>query len=58
MADQASPSDKGAWGGGGLGHPDPEIRTSFWSKNKGGPPLDPPLHFYFSNNISWKSRLF
>ena len=43
--------------GGGGGHPDPDIRgggrsaknffsalgASFWSKNKGGPPLDPPL---------------
>ena len=41
----------------GGGYPDPEIRgwaqsakkifsalgASFWSKNKGGPPLDPPL---------------
>ena len=48
------PSDKG---GGGRGHPDPEIRggpvskkifsglgASFWSKNKGGPfPPGPPL---------------
>ena len=46
------PSDKEG------GHPDPEIReawspkklfsalwASVWSKNKGGPPLDPPLHF-------------
>ena len=45
-------------GGGGEGHPDPEmrgegrsgLRASFWSKNKVGggraprvPPLDPPL---------------
>ena len=40
-------------GGGvlGLSHPDPLIRGGgglqknffFWSKNKGGPPLDPPL---------------
>ena len=57
MVDPASPSDKGA-GGGGLGHPHPEIKASVWSKNKGGPPLDPPLYFYFSNNISWKSRLY
>ena len=41
---------------GGPGHPDPKIRggavskiffsasrTSVWAKNKGGPPLDPPL---------------
>ena len=48
----------GEGGGGGAGHPDPEIRgwwrspktlfsalrASFWSKNKGGPPLDPPLN--------------
>ena len=34
------------WGEGG-GHPDPEMRASVCSKNKGGaraPPLDPPLY--------------
>ena len=47
-------------GGGGDGHPDPDIRgegrsakdffsalrASFWSKNKGGSPLDPPLPLF------------
>ena len=33
------PSDKG--GGGRGGHPDPKIRASVWSKNKGSPPPGP-----------------
>ena len=58
MTDTTSAGSRNCeWGGGaGGGHPDPEIRevpgleriflplqASVWSKNKGAPPLDPPL---------------
>ena len=55
LADPYLTIREGVEGGGGGGHPDPEIRggaalrVSVWSKNKGGvrdppaPPLDPPL---------------
>ena len=59
----------GKGGGGGDGHPDPEIREapvskkicSVWSKSKGGwaprgPPLDPPLMLACLTAYLWEER--